>query len=107
MVETDKHRERLLNGTIRFLTQNPKLIKQLPVILLKYYEDEIVSEDYLVKWWSLATGGSSKASKREKSPFDVVDEDTRKQLIESGVTFIDWLKTAEEGSESESESDEE
>lgn len=93
MVTSPKHEKALLGGLERFIgLQHPDLIKEVPNVLFKLYDADLISEDVIVAW-------GTKASKR------FVDKETSKKVRRAAKPFMDWLDEAE--SESESESDDE
>jgi translation initiation factor 5 len=93
MITSDRHQKALLGGTERFVgKEHPKLIPQLPAILLAYYQEDLVSEEILKSW-------GSKASKK------YVDIATSKKVRKAAEKFLEWLETAE--SDDEDEDDEE
>jgi translation initiation factor 5 len=92
MITSDRHEKAFLGGTERFVgVEKPALISQVPAILAKYYEHDLLSEDAIKKW-------GSKASKR------YVDLATSKKVRKSAEPFMEWLENAESDEE---ESDEE
>ncbi|KAI9841050.1 MAG: hypothetical protein M1837_001021 [Sclerophora amabilis] len=91
---SERHEKAFLGGTERFVgKENPKLIAQVPAILLAYYQEDLVSEDVIKKW-------GSRASKK------YVDIATSKKVRKSAEKFIEWLETAESDDE-EDDNDEE
>ena len=94
MITSEKHEKALLGGTERFVgLEKPQLINQVSGILVKYYQNDLVSEEVLKAW-------GSKASKRY-----VKDIAVSKKVRKSAEKFLEWLETAE--SEEEESSDEE
>jgi translation initiation factor 5 len=92
MITSEKHEKAFLGGTERFIGQvKPELIPQVSAILLKYYDNDLVSEEVLKAW-------GSKASKK------YVDIKTSKSVRKSAEKFIEWLENASSGEE---ESDDE
>lgn len=90
MTVGEKHEKALLGGTERFVgVSRPDLMAQVPTILMKYYENDLASEETLKAW-------GSKASKRH------VDLSTSKKVRKSAEKFMTWLETAE-SDESEDE----
>ncbi|KPI35074.1 putative eukaryotic translation initiation factor 5 [Cyphellophora attinorum] len=88
--ESEKHQKALLGGTERFVgNDHPELVKQIPNILMAYYEHDLVSEE-------TARGWGSKASKK------YVDIKVSRTVRKAADPFITWLDQA-----SEEESDEE
>ncbi|KAF2106916.1 eukaryotic translation initiation factor-like protein 5 [Lophiotrema nucula] len=93
MITSERHEKAFLGGTERFVgIEKPELIPQVSAILVKYYENDLVSDDILKAW-------GTKASKK------YVDLKISKSVRKSAEKFIEWLDTAE--SEEEEESDEE
>jgi len=91
MITSERHEKAFLGGTERFVGQeNPKLIPNVSAILLKYYENDLVSEEVLKAW-------GSKASKK------YVDLQTSKSVRKSAETFINWLNEAQSDEESDDE----
>ena len=91
LITSERHEKAFLGGTERFVgIDHPDLIGQIPAILLKYYEHDLVSEDVLKNW-------GSKTSKK------YVDMATSKKIRKVAEPFLEWLENAE----SEEESDEE
>ncbi|KAF2651573.1 putative eukaryotic translation initiation factor 5 [Lophiostoma macrostomum CBS 122681] len=94
MITSEKHEKAFLGGIERFVgNEKPELIPQVSAILLKIYENDLISEEVLKGW-------GSKASKK------YVDIKTSKSVRKSAETFITWLNTAE-SDEEEEDSDEE
>jgi translation initiation factor 5 len=94
MITSERHQKALLGGTERFVgKEQPKLIPQLPAILLAYYQEDLVSEEILKSW-------GSKASKK------YVDIATSKKVRKAAEKFLEWLETAE-SDDDEDEDDEE
>jgi translation initiation factor 5 len=92
---SEKHEKAFLGGIERFVgNEKPDLIPKVSAILLKVYENDLVSEEALKGW-------GSKASKK------YVDIKTSKSVRKSAEEFINWLNTAEDESDEEEESDEE
>ena len=87
----EKNERAFLGGTERFVgLDKPKLIPTISAILIKYYENDIVSEDILKTW-------GSKASKR------FVDMQTSKKVRKSAERFMTWLEEAESEEDSDDE----
>ncbi|KAK4624058.1 Eukaryotic translation initiation factor 5 [Fulvia fulva] len=92
MITSDKHEKAFLGGFERFVgIDKPNLIPTISAVLLKIYENDLVSEEQLKAW-----GG--KASKK------YVDISTSRKVRKSAEKFIEWLENAESD---ESEEDEE
>ena len=80
MITSDKHEKAFLGGIERFVgNDKPELIPQVSAILLKVYENDLVSEDQLKAW-------CSKASKK------YVDLKVSKSVRKSAEQFKDWLE---------------
>jgi len=93
MITSEKHEKALLGGIERFVgKEHPKLIAQVPAILLAFYQEDLISEPVCKNW-------GSKASKK------YVDLATSKKVRKSAEPFLTWLDDAEE--EDEDEEDEE
>ena len=91
MITSERHQKAFLGGTERFVgKEHPKLIPQIPKILLAYYQEDLVTEDVLKNW-------GSKASKK------FVDLATSKKVRKAAEPFLEWLNTAESDEESEEE----
>ncbi|KAJ8611503.1 hypothetical protein MRB53_037910 [Persea americana] len=83
MITSERHEKAFLGGTERFVgLTKPALIPQVSTILMKYYENDLVTEEVLKAW-------GSKASKK------YVDTATSKKVRKSAEKFITWLETAE------------
>jgi translation initiation factor 5 len=79
MITSDKHEKAFLGGIERFVgNDKPELIPQVSAILLKVYENDLVSEEQLKTW-------CSKASKR------YVDLKVSKTVRKSAEQFKNWL----------------
>lgn len=92
MITSEKHEKAFLGGTERFIgNDKPNLIPQVSVILMKYYDNDLISEEVLKAW-------GSKASKK------YVDLSTSKKVRKSATQFLEWLDNAES---EEEESDDE
>ncbi len=90
MITSEKHEKAFLGGTERLVgNDKPELIPQVSAILLKYYENDLISED-VIKPWCI------KASKK------YVDIKTSKSVRKSADKFREWLENAE-SDESDSE----
>ncbi|EOA83639.1 eukaryotic translation initiation factor 5 [Exserohilum turcicum] len=87
MITSDKHEKAFLGGIERFVgNDKPELIPQVSAILLKVYENDLVSEEQLKTW-------CSKASKR------YVDLKVSKTVRKSAEQFKNWLEQEESESE--------
>ncbi|KAI2475842.1 Eukaryotic translation initiation factor 5 [Pyrenophora tritici-repentis] len=91
MITSDKHEKAFLGGIERFVgNDKPELIPQVSAILLKIYENDLVSEEQLKAW-------CSKASKR------YVDLKVSKTVRKSAEQFKTWLETADSDEEDDSD----
>ncbi|KAL9101045.1 MAG: hypothetical protein Q9163_003660 [Psora crenata] len=91
MIVSERHQKAFLGGTERFVgKEQPKLVPQVPKILLAYYQEDLVTEDTLKSW-------GSKASKK------YVDIATSKKVRKAAEPFLEWLNNAESDEESEEE----
>lgn len=87
LITSDKHEKAFMGGIERFVgIDKPNLIPMVSAILLKVYENDLVSEEYLKTW-----GG--KASKK------YVDIATSRKVRKSAEKFIEWLENAESDEE--------
>ena len=85
----EKNEKAFLGGTERFIGETkPGLTQHVSSVLMKYYENDLCSEDTLKAW-------GTKASKR------YVDIQTSKKVRKSAERFIQWLDEAEEESDEE------
>ncbi|KAI9726603.1 MAG: hypothetical protein M1828_000970 [Chrysothrix sp. TS-e1954] len=83
MITSERHEKALLGGTERFVgVTRPNLMAQTSNILIKYYSEDLVSEDVVKSW-------GSKASKK------YVDIAVSKKVRKSAQKFLEWLETAE------------
>ena len=86
---SDKHQKALLGGTERFVgIEKPGLVPQVSAILMKYYDEDVVTEEVLRSW-------GTKASKK------YVDLATSKKVRKSAEKFMEWLENAESDDEDE------
>ena len=91
MITSERHEKAFLGGTERFVgNEHPKLVSQVPKILLAFYQQDIVSEDVLKNW-------GSKASKK------YVDLPISKKVRKSAEPFLEWLNNAESDEEESEE----
>ncbi|KAF7588422.1 hypothetical protein BBP40_005720 [Aspergillus hancockii] len=94
MITSERHEKAFLGGIERFAGKDhPELISQIPAILLRLYENDIIAEETLKAW-------GAKASKK------YVDISTSKKVRKAAEPFLEWLENAEE-EDSEEESDDE
>lgn len=95
MITSEKHEKAFLGGTERFVgKEHPKLVPQVPKILLAYYQEDLVSEAVLKNW-------GSKASKK------YVDLSTSKTVRKSAEPFLEWLENAESDDDEDDEDEDE
>ena len=91
MMTSDRHQKAFLGGIERFVgKEHPKLIAQIPKILLAFYQEDLCTEEVLKPW-------ASKASKK------YVDIATSKKCRKAAEPFIEWLNNAESDEESDEE----
>lgn len=82
IVATSSQEKAFLGGLERFLgLQYPELIKEVPNLLFKLYEGDIISEEVVRRW-------GTKASKR------YVPKDVSKKVRKAVKPFLDWLEEA-------------
>lgn len=94
MITSERHQKAFLGGTERFVGINhPKLVSQVPKILLALYQEDLISEDVLKNW-------GSKASKK------YVELPISKKVRKAAEPFLEWLNNAESDAESEEEEEE-
>ena len=92
MITSDKHEKAFMGGIERFVgIEKPNLVPSVSAILLKIFENDLVSEEVLKPW-------CGKASKK------YVDLATSRKVRKSAEKFAEWLENAESG---EDDSDEE
>lgn len=93
-----KGQKYLLHALEALIGQNEEIRKKIfnkktmSKVLLKFYDEDIVEEDIFYTW-------HEKASKR------FVDKARAKEIREMANDFIQWLRTAEESSDEDSEQD--
>lgn len=93
MITSERHEKAFLGGTERFVgNEHPKLVPEVPKILLAYYQEDLISEAVLKNW-------GSKASKK------YVDLATSKKVRKSAEPFLEWLENAESDDDEGSEED--
>ena len=92
MITSERHEKAFLGGTEHFIgKEHPKLIPEVPNILMEYYQADLISEAVFKNW-------GSKASKK------YVDLATSKKVRKAAEKFLIWLDTAQsDGSEEEDE----
>lgn len=89
MITSERHEKAFLGGLERFVgIDKPNLVPSVSAILLKVYEEELVSEEVLKAW-------GSKASKK------YVDLPTSRKVRKSAEKFLEWLENAESDEEEE------
>jgi len=85
------HEKALLGGIERLIgLQHPELVKEVPNVLFKLYDADIISEDVVTKW-------GTKASKR------YVPKDVSKKVRKAAKPFIEWLEEASSDESDDSE----
>ena len=83
MITSEKHEKAFLGGTERMVgVERPNLIAQVSAILMKYYDNDLITEDVLLAW-------GTKSSKK------YVDIATSKKVRKSAEKFITWLENAQ------------
>jgi translation initiation factor 5 len=90
MITSDRHQKAFLGGTERFIgKEKPDLIPQTSVILILYYQEDLIEEEVARVW-------CSKASKK------YVDLATSKKIRFAAKKFVEWLdQPSEESSDEE------
>jgi translation initiation factor 5 len=84
MITSERHEKAFLGGTERFVgKEKPNLIPQVSAIMMKYYDNDLVTEETLKAW-------GTKASKK------YVDLATSRKVRKSAEKFLEWLENAEE-----------
>ncbi|KTW28687.1 translation initiation factor eIF5 [Pneumocystis jirovecii RU7] len=82
--DNEKHEKSLLGGTERLIDGNQaKLLPLVPKILMQYYQNDILSEEVVVKW-------ANKTSRR------YVDKDVDKKIKKAAEPFLKWLEEADD-----------
>lgn len=91
-LNTSKNHEKALLGGIERLIglTYPEKIKDIPAILFKLYDSDLISEEVVTKW-------GSRASKK------YVDKEVSKKVRKAAKPFLDWLEEAESESECDDE----
>ncbi|KAJ4298169.1 eukaryotic translation initiation factor 5 [Kalmusia sp. IMI 367209] len=93
MITSEKHEKAFLGGTERFVgLDKPELIPNVSAILVKYYENDLISEEVLKGW-------GSRASKK------YVDIKVSKTVRKSAEKFMEWLNNAESDEEEDEDSE--
>ena len=95
MITSEKHEKAFLGGTERMVgVERPNLTAQVSAILMKYYDNDLVTEKVLLGW-------GTKSSKK------YVDIATSRKVRKSAEKFITWLENAQsDDDDGESDSDE-
>jgi len=89
MMTSERHQKAFLGGTERFIgKEKPDLIPQTSVILIQYYQEDLIEEEVAKAW-------GTKASKK------YVDLATSKKVRVAAKKFVEWLDEAEEESSEE------
>jgi len=95
LITSERHEKAFLGGTERFVgKEHPKLVPQVPQILMACYQEDLITEAVLKNW-------GSKASKK------YVDLATSKKVRQAAQPFLGWLENAESDEEEEEEEEEE
>jgi len=74
------------------------LVRDLPNILHGFYEEAIVSEDTINKWYEYISKGADAKGSDAKA---LQEKKNFKSLKDNCTTFVEWLKTAESEDEDE------
>jgi len=91
LITSERHEKAFLGGTERFVGKEyPKLVPQVPQILMACYQEDLITEAVLKNW-------GSKASKK------YVDLATSKKVRQAAQPFLGWLENAESDEEEEEE----
>ncbi|KAG7195400.1 Eukaryotic translation initiation factor 5A-1 [Scheffersomyces spartinae] len=89
IVGDEDYEKAFLGGLERFFgIEKPDLIPLVPKVLVKVYNNDLISEEVIVNW-------GSKVSKK------YVPKDISKKVRKAAKPFIEWLKNAEEESDDE------
>jgi len=92
MITSEKHEKAFLGGIERFVgIDKPELIPQVSSILMKVYENDLVTEEVLQGW-------CAKASKKYTNDIKV-----SKSVRKSAEKFKEWLENAESDEDEDSE----
>ncbi|KAL6704182.1 eukaryotic translation initiation factor 5 [Coniothyrium glycines] len=92
MITSEKHEKAFLGGLERFVgIDKPELIPQVSSILMKVYENDLVTEEVLQGW-------CAKASKKYTNDIKV-----SKSVRKSAEKFKEWLENAESDEDEDSE----
>ncbi|OQO10992.1 hypothetical protein B0A48_05247 [Cryoendolithus antarcticus] len=87
MITSERHEKAFLGGLERFVgNDKPNLVASMSAILLKVYENDLVTEETLKAW-------AGKASKK------YVDLATSRKVRKSAEKFVEWLENAESDEE--------
>jgi len=92
-VQGSKQEKVVLLGLLKLLEKEPALMKDLSHILNGFYEEAILSEDTLTKWYEHVCKNA------EAKSGDPKERKTSQQLKEACAPFIDWLGNAESESD--------
>jgi len=93
-VQGSKHEKIVLYCLEKLLEKEAELIKDLPHILHGFYEEAILSEDTLVKWFEHVSKTAD-----PKSTGDPKEKKFAVAMKESSAVLIAWLNTAESESD--------
>ena len=87
--DSEKHQKAFLGGTERFVgNDHPNLIPQVSMILMNYYQADLLSEEVAKSW-------GAKASKK------YVDIATSRKVRQAADKFLQWLDEAESDEDEE------
>ncbi len=87
--DSEKHQKAFLGGTERFVgNDHPKLIPQISMILMGYYQADLLTEEIAKAW-------GQKASKK------YVDINTSRKCRQAADKFLQWLDEAESDEDEE------
>lgn len=91
LITSDKHEKSLLGGIERMIaTQNMELVAIVPKILMKLYDEDLVSEDVIRDWAGHVSG-------------KYTDKTTSRTIRKQARSFIKWLDEAEEDEDEDDE----
>lgn len=92
LVISEKHEKSLLGGIERMIAkQAPELASQVPKILMKLYDEDLVSEDVIRDWASHVTAKYTD------------DKTTCRNIRKQARSFIKWLDEAESDDDEDDE----
>ena len=94
LITSERHQKAFLGGTECLVGKAiPALISQLPAILMAYYQEDLITEEFAKTW-------GSKGSKR------YVDMATSKKVRKAAEPFLEWLANAESDNADDEDEDE-